>query len=104
MMSSLTPRVNAGLAVSAVKHWFTVAKKGVELKRANNLIELPANERLHDAMSEWIYRTLPPEEAYRRKRRARSGQNLAPHIYITSEKPHYSGPQARKVSLLKSMM
>ncbi|WP_265349495.1 plasmid replication initiator RepA, partial [Enterobacter hormaechei] len=38
-------------------------KKGAERKRANNLIKLPADERLH-AMSEWIYRTLPPDEAY----------------------------------------
>jgi hypothetical protein len=37
--------------------------KGAERKPANNLIKLPADERLH-AMSEWIYRTLPPDEAY----------------------------------------
>ncbi|MGX5079538.1 plasmid replication initiator RepA [Enterobacter mori] len=38
-------------------------KKGAERKRANNLIKLPADERLN-AMSEWVYRTLPPDEAY----------------------------------------
>lgn len=38
-------------------------KKGAQRKRANNLIKLPADERLH-VMEEWVFRTLPPDEAY----------------------------------------
>ncbi|MCS3490819.1 hypothetical protein M2422_004568 [Enterobacter sp. SLBN-59] len=38
-------------------------KKGAERKRANNLIKLPADERLHQ-MEKWVYKTLPPDEAY----------------------------------------
>ncbi|MGK3194550.1 plasmid replication initiator RepA [Enterobacter soli] len=38
-------------------------KKGAERKRANNLIKLPADERLH-IMEKWVYKTLPHDEAY----------------------------------------
>lgn len=38
-------------------------KKGAERKRANNLIKLPVDERLH-AMEKWVYKTLPHDEAY----------------------------------------
>lgn len=38
-------------------------KKGAERKRANNLIKLPADERLH-AMEKWVYKTLSHDEAY----------------------------------------
>lgn len=37
-------------------------KKGAERKRANNLIKLPMDARVH-AMSEWILKTMPHEEA-----------------------------------------
>jgi len=38
-------------------------KKGAERKRANNLIKLPADERLH-VMEKWIFKTLSHDEAY----------------------------------------
>lgn len=38
-------------------------KKGAERKRANNLIKLPADERLH-IMEKWIFKTLSHDEAY----------------------------------------
>ncbi|MFZ3621782.1 plasmid replication initiator RepA [Leclercia barmai] len=38
-------------------------KKGAERKRANNLIKLPAEERLH-VMEKWIFKTLSHDEAY----------------------------------------
>jgi hypothetical protein len=38
-------------------------KKGAERKRANNLIKLPADERLH-VMEKWVFRTLSHDEAY----------------------------------------
>ncbi len=38
-------------------------KKGAERKRANNLIKLPADERLH-VMEKWVFKTLSHDEAY----------------------------------------
>ena len=38
-------------------------KKGAERKRANNLIKLPADERLH-VMEKWIFKPLSHDEAY----------------------------------------
>lgn len=38
-------------------------KKGAERKRANNLIRLPADERLH-VMEKWVFKTLSLDEAY----------------------------------------
>lgn len=38
-------------------------KRGAERKRANRLIKLPVDARIH-AMSAWIYKTMPPDEAY----------------------------------------
>ena len=38
-------------------------KKGAERKRANNLIKLPAAERLH-VMEKWVFKTLSHDEAY----------------------------------------
>lgn len=38
-------------------------KKGAERKRANNLIKLPADERLH-VMEKWVFKTLTHDEAY----------------------------------------